>query len=431
MKKRFRFLSVILLGLSLTLVTSCNQAQLLNYSIGLSLCLTGSLSNYGQHFQEVAEMLKEHINEQGGFADGGKLEYVIRDDGTNPNQANQVDTDLVNNAKVAAIMGHCSSGATIPGASISIPAKVVLMSPSATSPRVTEINDNDFVFRTAPSDALQGVLLAKLAYDKGYKKISIIARNDAYGGGLATEMKNAFERLGGQVAKVTLYEESVTDYTAQITEASQDKPDAISIISFQEVQALLIQMVKAGVTNFDLFADGTKDQTNFDELAKVIDPELLKDKTGSAPASAQTDGSAKFESLYKAYRVKKNQPQEEVFVYTGNTYDAIFLLALAMQKAALDQKKLSGETIRDSLRAVANSPGEIIGVGDWKKAVELLKQGKDINYEGASGAVDFDKHGDVLSPARIWSLVNGKITEGALCQIEQQSSGAFAVTGCQ
>ncbi len=431
MNRQLKFFFLFIVGLSLALITSCNQQQPLNYSIGLSLCLTGSLSNYGQHFQEVAEMLQEQINEQGGFADGGKLVYVLRDDGTNPTQANQINTDLVNNAKVAAIMGHCSSGATIPGSSVTVPAKVVLVSPSATSPRVTELRDDDYVFRTAPSDALQGVLLAKLAYDKGYRKISIIARNDAYGGGLATEMKNAFERAGGQVAKVALYEESATDYTAQITEASQDKPDAISIIAFQEVQALLTQMVKAGVTNFDLFADGTKDQTNFDALAKVIVPELLKDKTGSAPASAQTDGSARFEKMYKEYRTKKKQTEEQIFVYTGNTYDAIFLLALAMQKAALDKKKISGELIRENLRAVANPPGETIGVGEWKKAVELLKQGKDINYEGASGAVDFDKNGDILSPARVWFLVDGKITEGQLCQIEQQSDGVYAVTGCQ
>jgi ABC-type branched-subunit amino acid transport system substrate-binding protein len=400
------------------------------YAIGLSLCLTGSLSNYGLHFQEVADMLLEHINSAGGFSDGAKLEYVIRDDATNPQQATQVDTDLVNNAKVPAIMGHCSSGATVPGSSVTIPAKVVLISPSATSPRVTTLEDNDYVFRTAPSDALQGVVLAKLANDKGYRKISIIARNDAYGGGLATELQKAFERMGGQVSKIALYEESATDFTAQITEANQDNPDAISIIAFQEVESLLTQMVKAGVTKFDLLADGTKDQATYDKLVPILGAELLNDKRGSAPASAKTDGAAQFETLYKEYRIKKNQPAEEVFVYTPNTYDAIFLLALAIQKAIADKQKVTGEALHDALRSVANPPGELVRVHEWKRAVELLKQGQEIDYEGASGAVNLDEKGDTLSPVRIWSLANGKITEGQLCQLDLKD-GVFTVTNCE
>lgn len=430
MTTKSKIFIILVLGLSLALLTSsCNQS-VPKHTLGLALCLTGSLSNYGQHFQEIAEMLQDEINEQGSFSDGGKLDLVIRDDGTNPQQAVQVDTDLVNNAKMPAIMGHCSSGATIPASAVTIPAKVVLVSPSATSPRLTTLQDADYVFRTAPSDALQGVLLAKLAYDKGYRKISIIARNDAYGGGLATEMQKAFERLGGQVTKIALYEENATDFASQITEANQDNPEAISIISFQEVVPLLTQMVKLGVTKFDLFADGTKDQKNFDQLASVIGLDLLKDKIGSAPASALTDGSALFDKRYKEYRAKKKQPEEQVFVYTGNTYDAIFLLALAMQKTIIDKKPITGEAIRDALREVANPPGEQVTVGEWKKAVDLLKQGKDINYEGASGAVDFDDHGDVVSPARVWKIVDGKIAEGELCQLELQE-GAFVVKRCQ
>ncbi|MBI1741738.1 hypothetical protein HYR54_01575 [Candidatus Acetothermia bacterium] len=162
----------------------------------------------------------------------------------------------------------------------------------------------------------------------------------------------------------------------------------------------------------------------------MIGLDLLKDKIGSAPASALTDGSALFDKRYKEYRTKKKQPEEQVFVYTGNTYDAIFLLALAMQKTIISKKQITGEAIRDALREVANPPGEQVTVGEWKKAVDLLKQGKDINYEGASGAVDFDDHGDVVSPARVWKIVDGKITEGELCQLERQE-GAFVVKRCQ
>jgi ABC-type branched-subunit amino acid transport system substrate-binding protein len=393
--------------------------------------LTGELSDYGQHFQEVAEAARDQINEQGGFADGGKLEFIIRDDATNPQQAIQVNTDLVDNAKVPAIMGQCSSGATIPATSVASPAKVVLISPSATSPRLTTLDDDDYVFRTAPSDALQSVVLAKLAYDKGYRQISIIARNDAYGGGLATELQKAFEKLGGQASTISLYEPNTTDFASQITQASQNQPDAIGIIAFQEAESLLPQMVRFGATQFDLFTDGTKNQEMFNRIAPTIGPEYLKDKVGTAPASVEADGYARFKAAYQAYRAKKGLKDEDPFVFTPNAYDAVYLLALAMQKASLDAKKITGEAIRDALRAVANPPGEVVTVGEWKQAVELLKQGREINYEGASGAADFDKNGDVLSPMRIWSLTaEGLIQEGPICQLELQD-GAFVVKDCR
>jgi len=146
--------SLLIAAVVLSTFAGMPQQQLLN--IGLALCLTGGLSDFGARFLVASNIAQANINDSGGFSNGAKLSFVIRDDATNAQQAVQVDTDLVNNVKVPAIMGHCSSGATIPASSVTIPAKVVLISPSATSPRITTLDDNDYVFRTDLSGMTDG-----------------------------------------------------------------------------------------------------------------------------------------------------------------------------------------------------------------------------------------------------------------------------------
>ncbi|MBI1741799.1 ABC transporter substrate-binding protein [Candidatus Acetothermia bacterium] len=416
-------LLVVFSGYTATVSTLSAEGDV---AIGAAYCLTGALSDFGARFLTASNIAAENINGNGGLNGGGKFSYVIRDDATNAQQAVQVDTDLVNNAKVPAILGHCSSGATIPASAVTVPAKVVMISPSGTSPRITTLQDNDFVFRTAPSDALQGVVLAKALFDKGYRKLSIIYRNDAYGGGLAQVTSDNFKKLGGTVLALAAYEDGTTDFSGQITQATKDKPDAISIISFQEAEGLITQMVKAGATNFDGFTDGTKDQDLVNRLAKVIDPKLLENKIGTGPGSKPSAGFTEYTKLYKA-----KLPGEEPFIFSANAYDSAYLVALAALKVQQLGQPVNGENIRNQLRFVANPPGDVVTVNEWKKARDLILAGKDINYEGASGDVNFDNNGDVSGPVGVWSIKNGKISDDKLCDVDINQPDPNKAVSCK
>jgi branched-chain amino acid transport system substrate-binding protein len=367
--------------------------------IGAVIPLSGALASFGPRFQVAAQLALDEVNKAGGVL-GRRVELIVRDSGTNPQQGVQAATDLINVNKVQVIFGAAASGVTIPISSVTVPAKVVLISPSATSPAITNLKDDDFVFRTAPPDTLQGIVLAALAASKDYSKIAIIARNDAYGAGLADVTKKTFERLGGK-ANVVLYETNVTDFSAQIAAATRDNPEAISLITFDEGEALITQMVRAGVTNFDLLVDGNKNQDLIDRLVKSIGTAPLEGKVGTAPALAPGAGG---DAFTRAYRQRLN---EDPFVFTPHSFDALAIVCLAIQKAG----EYNGVKIRDNLRFVANPPGKVFTVGQLGDALAAIKAGQDVNYEGASGSVDLDAAGEPFGPVGTWKIVNGKIVD--------------------
>ncbi len=381
-------------------------------SIGAVIPLTGQLQSFGPRFQVAAELAIEEINAAGGIPGVGLVRLEVRDSGTNPEQGVQAASELVNVVGVQALFGAAASGVTIPITSVTIPAQVVQISPSATSPAITNLDDNDFVFRTAPPDSLQGIVLADLAYNiKGYRKIAIISRNDAYGAGLADALKANFEALGGTVTTIQLYDPATTDFSAEIAAAEADNPEAVSLITFDEGEALITQMVQQGYTNFDLFVDGNKNQDLINRLVEALGAEALEGIVGTAPATAETAGGKVFAERYRA------KLDEDPFVFTPHSYDALAVLCLAIARAG----KYEGPAIRDALRPVANQPGQQFTVGQLEEALQAAANGEDIDYVGASGALEFNAAGDPFGPIGIWTIKNGQIvdTEVVDCRFDE------------
>lgn len=370
--------------------------------LGAVIPLSGALASFGPRFLVAAQIALDEVNAAGGVL-GKRLELVTRDSGTNPTTGVAAADNLVNVVGVEALFGAAASGVTIPIAtSVTVPNQVVQISPSATSPAITNLQDNDFLFRTAPPDTLQGIVLADLAFRvKGYRKISIIVRNDAYGAGLADVLKREFEAKGGTVSALELYATDTTNFSAQIAAASAGNPDAISLITFDEGEQLITQMITAGVTNFDLLVDGNKNQDLIDRLVASIGTAPLEGKVGTAPALAPGAGG---EAYATAYRARLN---EDPFVFTPHSFDALALLALAIEKAG----KYEGPAIRDAMRSGANPPGTVYTVGQLGQALADIRAGKDVNYDGASGSVDLDAAGEPVGPVGTWKIVDGKIVD--------------------
>ncbi|MEA3238553.1 MAG: ABC transporter substrate-binding protein [Candidatus Bipolaricaulota bacterium] len=385
-------MTLVVLGLVIGLSLAAVGAETIK--IGSLMSLTGALAPYGPPIANGAKLAVEQINAAGGVL-GKQLELVIRDTGTSPDLGRDAASKLVQLDHVQAIVGALSSGVTIAASSVTIPAEVVLISPASSSPAIPALNDNDYVFRTVVSDAVQGVVMARLAVMLNYSKVSVIYVNNAYGKGLADVFKETFESLGGAVPASVPYEENKASYRGEVEKVTTGEPDTVFIVGYPiDGNKQIVEAVEAGYQGKFLFSDGMKGEG-----------------VAPGPACASADNPGPIEGAYGTVASAGFQAAQfdvdyadafgpSTVPYNYQAYDAVMLIALAMERAG----DTSGQSIRDNLRAVANPAGEKIYYGEWSKAVALLKAGKEINYEGVSGVVDFKDNGDVAGGITIWKI---------------------------
>jgi len=360
--------------------------------IGTLLDLTGALEAYGKPIQNGAILAAEQLNAAGGPL-GRKIELVHRDSQTDPTAGIDAAKKLVELDKVVALVGALASGVTIPVAtSVTIPSGIVQISPASTSPQITDLQDNGWLFRTCPSDALQGKVSGRLAKTLGLQTVSTIYVNNPYGSGLSKTFSQAFSEHGGKVVTTVAYEEGRPSYRGELEQALKGKPQALALFSYPENGVTIIrQALELGFTGKFLLADGMK----VPEVIQNVGVQYLKGTYGTTPGSREGNAKVRFVEAYtKQFGEKPPKP------YIDNCYDAIAVLALAIHQAKSSEPK----AIREALRQVANPPGEAIEPGDFQRAFDLIGQGTKINYRGASGEVDFDDHGDVITPIEIWKI---------------------------
>lgn len=279
-----------------------------------------------------------------------------------------------------------------------------MISPASTSPLLTVLPSDkkkDFLFRTCPSDALQGVVAGKLAASYN-KTAAILYVNNPYGQGHAEQFKTSFEAMKGKVLAMVPHDEKAAEsYTAELRKALAGNPDRLLAFSYpQHAEVYLKESIEFFKYRRFLFCDGTKSE----DIVKALGAKNVEGQMGTAPGSS---GGKPYEMFNTQYKEEFGKLPPLPFITNG--YDAMATIGLAAYKAKIKGLALTSENIRDNLRSVANPPGTIINPGEFKKAFDLLKQGKDINYEGAAGSVDYDKNGDVVTPIEIWKYENGKI----------------------
>ena len=352
--------------------------------IGFLGGFTGPIESLMPPISEGAKLAISQVNAQGGTSQG-KIVYVTADTSCSDSTkaANAADR-LVNTEKVIAIVGAQCSGATIASANnAAIPAGVTMISPASTSPKLTTMDDKDLVFRTAPSDAYQGGSMARLLKAKGYKKIVITYVNNDYGKGFAAAVKAEFEKNGGKVPASEAHEDGKADYRAEIGSLASHGSDILVVLAYLggSGSAIIRQSLEGG--DFSKFAGG--DGIVGDKLIENIGVGKLDGLVATRVGSPELPGSKIFAEAAKAAKLDPKG------AFVAQAYDAAFMLALAIEKNG--SSKRAGVNI--ALRAISSAPGEVILPGEWAKAKKLIAEGKDINYEGATGSHEFDKNGDV------------------------------------
>ncbi len=335
----------------------------------------------------------EIINAQGGLTKG-KLSLVTYDSKCDAKSAVDAATKAVNVDRVVALVGATCSGATMAMVnSVTVPAAITNLSDTATAPGYTDLKDKDLAFRAAPSDAYQGVALAQAVMMDGTKSVAVTYANDDYNIGIAQVFMKSFEAQGGTVTAKQLHEPKKASYRSEISTLSKSKAEALVVFSYYGSGGVTILKNSLELGLFSKFY-GAESMTD-NAMVNIIGANNLKGiYKGTTPAS---DPDAKGYKMYADLGVPNYNA-----AFAANGFDAIFLMALALEHAGGDKSKVS-----KSLRAVASGPGTMIYPGEWKKAKSLIAAGKDINYQGASGNLDFDKNGDV-SGIYYWNEVTDK-----------------------
>ncbi|MCU1517085.1 MAG: braC [Pseudarthrobacter sp.] len=342
--------------------------------IGSLLPTTGNLAFLGPPEIAGVEFAKKEINAAGGVL-GLPIEVTHRDSGdTKTDIATQSTTALLGMG-VNAIVGAASSSVSKTVINQITGAGVVHFSPANTSPDFTTWDDKGLYWRTAPSDVLQGKVLGNYMATCGAQTVGMIVLNDAYGTGLAKNVRAAFEAAGGQVVAEELYNTGDTQFSSQIDKVVAAKPDAVVLISFDEAKSILPLMTGKGVKSGQMFlVDG-----NTADYSKVLDPGTMTGAHGTFPGTFAAETFTK--------ELLTVDPALKDFTYGGESYDAVNLIALAAESA----KSVKGVDIAAKLKEVSLG-GEKCNT--YPTCVTLLREGKDIDYDGQSGPVTFSDAGD-------------------------------------
>ena len=365
---------------------SGGAAMTADVKVGSAGGITGPIAELVVAIMDARDFAATHVNEQGGLLGGDTYQLVRGDAQCDPKAAVDAGTKLVNVEQVVAVLGANCSGATNGMAqSVTIPAGVVMLSDTATAPSISELEDNDLVFRVAASDAYQGRSLAELAWANGYRSLAVTYANDDYNAGLAGVFETAFKELGGTITASQVHEPDKASYRSELSTLSGAGGEGLALFAYYGSSGITIlrNSLENGLFGKFLGADGMMDNS----VIEQIGADTLRGNIMLSQPASDTEGDS-YKAFAGAFEAAGNNPGAP---FVAHSYDIAFLMALAIEKAgAADRSKVSA-----ALREVANAPGMVILPGEWEKAKAAIAAGEDINYEGASGAIEFDENGDV------------------------------------
>lgn len=366
--------------------------------IGVLLGFTGPIESLTPDMAGSAELAMKEVSESGALL-GGKELVPVRADSTcvDAAAATAAAERLITSDKVAAIYGaDCSGVTTAVANNVAVPNGVVMISPSATSPALTTIDDNGYFFRTAPSDARQGQVLANIAWDRGVRNLAITYTNNDYGKGLADSFSAAFEELGGKIQMSAAHEDGKADYSAEVGALAASGADDLAVFGYLDQGGKGVVQTSLDTGAFDrfIFADGMIGQSLVDAIG-----DDLAGSFGTAPGS-DSAGAGKFAEVAKTVGIDASGGP-----FRGESYDAVALMALAMQTAGSADRA----AIQSNIMNVANAPGTEIFPGELAKGLKIIADGGEVDYVGATN-VEFTEVGEAAGSYRELEVKGGEFT---------------------
>ncbi|MFW8634694.1 ABC transporter substrate-binding protein [Cribrihabitans pelagius] len=362
--------------------------------IGVLLGYTGPIESLSPNMAASAELAMEEVTKSGKLLDSATVTPIRADTGCIDNGLAVANAEKLIAEGVSGIMGSDCSGVT--GAvlqNVALANGMVMISPSATSPGLSAMEDNGLFFRTAPSDAREGEIMADILTDRGVESIAITYTNNDFGKGLSDSISKSFEAKGGEVTIVAAHEDGKGDYSAEVASLASAGGDVLVVAGYLDQGGLGIIRSALDSGAFDTF--GLPNGMIGDSLPKNVGPDL--DGSFGQIAGSDSEGAAIFAEM------AKEAGYDGTTSFTGESYDAAALLMLAMQAAGSMKPADYAGKVMD----VANAPGEKINPGELGKALEILANGGEIDYQGATG-VELIEPGESAGSYREIEVKDGK-----------------------
>ncbi|WP_114906318.1 ABC transporter substrate-binding protein [Ornithinimicrobium murale] len=367
---------------------------------------TGALAYLGPPQISALNMAIEDINAAGGVL-GSEVPAAIGGDEGDQATVVQASADRVLAENPTAIVGAAASGRSLDVIDRITGAGVLQCSGSNTAPTFTDYDDGGFYFRTAPSDALQGPVLANTIVNDGWSNVAIVARADDYGRGLANATAEALENQGATVSVNETYDPVAQQYDGTVQAVVSANPDAVVIVGFEESVQIIQGLIEQGITPADYGFYGADGMRN-PELGSLVDegnPAILAGMKGTAPASAASDDF--MTSLGEFDPALGDNTQ-----FAPQVYDCAVTIALAAEAA-------QSADPADVAEAVNDVTIEGTACTSYEECKGLLEEGEDIDYNGASGPLDFT---DVGEPGKATIEVYGFNDAGEFESLETVES---------
>lgn len=358
-------------------ITGTGERKADTIKIGVLQPLTGDAASYGESELRAIQVAVEEVNAAGGINEK-QIELVVEDGKCDPLSAGTAAQKLVNIDAVKVVIGGACSGETLAAAEVTEPAQVILISPSASSPKVTEAGD--FVFRTYPSDALAGQIAAAYAYKElKAKKAALITELTDYAQGLREVYKAAFSSLGGSIVADETYTTGDVDFKIQILKIKNAKADVVYVVP---------QTVTPGVAIFKQLREN-KVNIQFTTAEVLLSRQAVKDNVDvlegviGVESAVDWEGNLKAKAFQEAHRAKFGGADPGSFA--ANAYDAVHLIHEGLAATMTD-----GMVNTAALR-------------DWLYAVD--------GWQGAVGALKMDSNGDLVIGENVRKIVKGEVAD--------------------
>ena len=379
--------ALVLSGCTAAGSQSCPEEKEGLLCIGTALPQTGNLAFLGPPEEAGVALAIKDISESPWPASAGlQVEVIWGDSGDNDNKAYETEVPRLINAGVKAVLGAASSGTSLQFIDQLIAANVIQFSPANTSAAFTTYEDNGLYWRTAPSDVLQGEVLGNWIAEDGHENIAMIVLNDSYGTGLAKFTTEAFEAAGGKVLAAPTYNTGDTNFTSQISEVLATKPDAIVLITFEEVKTIIPELISQFPADKLYFVDG-----NLANFSADFPAGTLTGAKGTLPGLDETQIGEFNTRMNDHWVALGNDDLGGVFSYGAEAYDSVILLALAALAAGTttDVTKIAGK-----LREVSGGTGNGTKCFSFAECAAIITSGGVADYDGISGPITFDEVGD-------------------------------------
>lgn len=393
-----------------------------HYKNSVKIGVVGDVSVLREQVENMffgAKLASEEINQKGGVAFNDEpfsIELIYKNSGGSPEEGVQVTQELLDEG-ASLIVGPTFSSVAIEMAELCVENNALMMSYAATTPELTFLNDQDFIWRTCPSDNTFGRISAQYSYDSlECRSAAIFYRDDRFGQGLSQIIRDQFTEFGGHVTNMVSFPGDIVNlatynFSYEMNTLLSEQVDVIFIISFTSEIAILTNEIY----NNTLYQEFDNKPNIFlndgiiaEELIVNGNPELLKTVVG---ITSTNEGNPNY-ALYK-----ENFNARFGFgpaTYSEHAYDAIYCLAYAMLRANSSEPS----KIKNYLREISGREQNInlaeqilINVNEFEVAKNIIKKGQTINYEGASGPINFDINGDPFPKIVIWGIENSKFVE--------------------